>query len=169
MKCGICESGEAVVHIHQVAGEDEIHLHLCEECAASKGVTSSGNPSEFSVSYLLTNPVDTNGTTGKLQSKKVCPQCGMTLKELKIKTRVGCNECFSTFAAEIRAIIHQAFGNVQHQGRYPLRVHSHVIYLRDIQDLKKKLQRSVEEENYEKAAKLRDRIEELKNLQSLKR
>ncbi len=158
-----------MVHIHQVAGEDEIHLHLCEDCAANKGITSSEDPSEFSVSYLLSNLIDTSGTIKKLPSKKICPQCGMTLKELKTKARVGCNECFSTFVAEIRDIVHQAFGKVQHQGRYPLRVHSHVMFLRDIQDLKKKLQRAVEQENYEKAAKLRDRIEELKNLKSLKR
>jgi protein arginine kinase activator len=147
-----------------VAGEEEIHLHLCEDCADHKGITSSGKSSELSVSHLLANVIEANGSAKKIRSKKICPQCGLTLRELKSKTKVGCNECFSTFAAEIRSVIHESFGKVQHRGKYPKRVQSYKRYLLDIQDLKKKLQKAVRSEDYEKAAELRDRIQELKSL-----
>jgi protein arginine kinase activator len=153
-----------VVHIHQVSGAEEIHLHLCEDCAAHKGISSSEKPSELSVSHLLADLLEANGSAKKIRSKKICPQCGMTLRELKSKRKVGCNECFSTFAAEIRNVVHESFGKVQHRGKYPLRVQSYKMYLLDIQNLKKKLQKAVREEDYEKAAKLRDKIEELKSL-----
>ena len=83
MKCDICGTDEAVIHIQQVSGDEEIHLHLCEECAALKGVTAAAESTEDGVSHLLNGLLDIDDTVSRLKARKNCPGCGMSLNEFK--------------------------------------------------------------------------------------
>jgi len=147
-----------------MSGDEEIHLHLCEDCAAARGISASAEHKELEVSHLLAGPLEIDHSLKNSRSRKSCPRCGMTLKELKSRHTFGCNECFSTFASEIRSMIRREFGDVSHAGKYPRRIETYKAYLMDMQELKRRLARAVKEEDYEEAAQLRDRIEELKSL-----
>lgn len=163
MKCDVCGSAEAVVHIEQMSGDEEIHLHLCEDCAAARGISATSEHTELEVSHLLAGLLEIDDDARKTRTRKSCPRCGMTLKELKSRHAFGCNECFSTFASEIRSMIRREFGDVSHSGKYPRRIETYKAYLMDMHELKRRLTTAVKEENYEEAARLRDRIEELKS------
>ena len=161
MKCDICQKRNATIHIQQVAGDEEIDLHLCERCAAHKGITTGEDQPDFSISRLLNGLIEIDNRISKLKGKKVCPRCGMTLEKIQSTATLGCNECYSVFAVEVREIIHKSMGKVQHRGKYPGRILAFKTYLIDMEELKRKLNRAVKEERYEEAAELRDKIEEL--------
>ena len=164
MKCDICEVNDASIHIQQIKGNEGAELHLCEACAASKGITAGETRMEFSISNLLTGLVDVKSLADSSQSRKICPRCGLTLSKFKKMGKLGCNECYSVFSREVRKVVGKMFGRTQHRGKYPKRLMAYKTYLVDIEKLKKKLDRAVKDENYEEAARLRDHIRDLQSV-----
>ena len=43
MTCDQCREREAVIHLTQIVNEQVTTVHLCEKCAAEKGVESPGS------------------------------------------------------------------------------------------------------------------------------
>jgi len=163
MNCDLCGQEEAVIHIQQISGSDEVELHLCEKCAALKGITAGEDKVDFSITNLLTGLVDVKGISNESSSKKVCPRCGLTVQRFKKNGSLGCNECYTVFRKEISRIIEKMFGRTRHTGKYPKRLMAYKTFLIDIEDLKRRLDRAVKDEKYEEAARLRDQIKELES------
>ena len=159
MKCDICGSSDAIIHIRQEKEREETVLFLCEECALKKGIALKNDRSEASLTDLLSGLVEPRPMRRKIE--KSCPLCGMSYKRFRRKPRAGCHECFSVFSKEIRKVVNQRYGEVRHKGKYPKRLLAFKSYLVDIEQLKRKLETAVREEQYERAAQLRDRIREI--------
>lgn len=82
-----------------------------------------------------------------------CSGCGSSLSEIKAKGRFGCKECYITYKEQIHNLLpHIQAGAKTHVGKRPKK---------SISYLKIEMQKAIEEERYEDAAKLRDRIKEL--------
>lgn len=161
MKCEICETREAVIHIQQIIGNKKVELYICEECAKERGITTGNDKIELSISGLLTGLVDIQDVHENKRVQKVCPSCGLTLTEFKDKGKLGCSECYSAFGKEIRSLLHKMYGKTQHFGKFPHQLRTYKTFLIDVEKLKEELKKVVTEEDYEKAAVLRDRISEL--------
>ncbi|NIA12368.1 MAG: hypothetical protein GWP10_22295, partial [Nitrospiraceae bacterium] len=97
----------------------------------------------------------------KKRVQKICPSCGLTLKEFREKGKLGCANCYSTFGKEIRDILRKMYGKTQHFGKFPHQLRTYKTFLIDVEKLKEELARAVKEEDYERAAALRDRIADL--------
>ena len=52
MRCDQCHEREAVVFLTQIAQDQVIKLHLCERCAAEKGVETHGQPRQDTGGHL---------------------------------------------------------------------------------------------------------------------
>ena len=65
MRCDICATEDALVHITQKAEGRLLAIHLCEACAAKKGVN---DPTGFSLVDLL-NEVKASQRKGKKPQK----------------------------------------------------------------------------------------------------
>ena len=51
---------------------------------------------------------------------KVCPNCGISLKEISKEGRLGCSMCYDWFKDELTAVIHHAQeGSSRHVGKVP--------------------------------------------------
>ncbi len=161
MTCEICCIKEAVFHIKQIVGKEEIELHLCQSCAAIRGINTSTNNGDVSISQLLTNLIDIKSNLKKTQAKAVCPKCAYTFDKFKKSGRLGCNECFVVFSKQIRVLMHKMFGTIQHKGKYPIKLQAYKMYMDDIQTLKLKLEQALDKEDYEEAAVLRDKIRQM--------
>jgi protein arginine kinase activator len=161
MTCEICCIKEAVFHIKQIVGKEEIELHLCQSCAAVRGINTSTNEGDISISSLLTNLMDIKSHLKKSQKKVVCPRCGYTFDKFKKSGKMGCSECFVAFSKQIRVLMHKMFGSIQHRGKYPLKLQAYKMYMDDIQTLKIKLDEALNKEDYEEAAVLRDKIKQM--------
>ncbi len=161
MKCDLCGTNKATVHVQQIKGDEGVELHLCETCAAAKGITTGEDRVDFSISSLLTGLVDVKALAETSSTRKSCPRCGLTLSKFKKIGKLGCNECYSVFAAEVRKVVGKMFGRTRHTGKYPKRLMAYKAFLIDLEKLKKMLERAVKAEQYEEAARLRDQIKEL--------
>jgi protein arginine kinase activator len=74
---------------------------------------------------------------------------------------VGCAECYRAFRARIIPLIRPATGRVQHIGRFPERLEAFKRLFVDREHYRQELDEAVELEDYERAALLRDKINEI--------
>ena len=153
--CDFCGIKVAANHIQIKTGDEGIELHLCDKCAALEDINGGDKNLESPTSSPSTViPGVKNNESG---TKKVCPLCGLTLREFKKIGRLGCKECYSFYSKEIRHVLAILFDKTQHRGKYPKKLFDYI----DIDELKRELGIAVVNEDYEKAAQLRDRIREL--------
>jgi protein arginine kinase activator len=162
MLCEICNTNEAIFHVKQIIGKDELEMHLCESCARLKGISKNENNVDFSISQLLTGLVDIKtGVTKTAADAPECSQCGFTLARFRKTGRLGCAECYVTFSRQVRNYIQKMYGQVQHRGKFPGKLAVYKNLLFDVEALKDELKKAIGVEDYERAAMLRDRIREM--------
>jgi protein-arginine kinase activator protein McsA len=95
-----------------------------------------------------------------------CPKCGTTWDRLKQDGRAGCAQCYSAFSAQLSRVMTRVQRSSQHAGKAPRTAEKRqrrLMHLRARRDhrlemLNRRLEQSVAQENYEEAAKLRDKI-----------
>jgi protein arginine kinase activator len=159
MLCCICKEREATVHLTQIAGDKMQKVDLCEECAKTKGVN---DPTGFSLADLLLGlgaSQEIGHTAGGQEIK--CPRCGFTQADFKKAGRLGCPDCYKTFAEGLESLLKSMHKGTRHVGKVP----ESLRHTRDLSDrlatLQKKLNKAIEEENFEQAARLRDQIKQM--------
>ncbi|MGN1080696.1 MAG: UvrB/UvrC motif-containing protein [Acutalibacteraceae bacterium] len=164
MKCQNCNN-EATTHIKQNINGKITELHLCGECAAKMGYdTVSGfeNLGAFMNPFELISSVFAPGKAGLGTGKvKRCSGCGISFDEIAKTGRAGCPKCYEEFYSELMPSIRKIHGNAKHMGRLPKEAGSEAKAERTVAELKEKLAKAVEEQNFEEAARLRDEIKGL--------
>ena len=179
MLCDICKQHEATIHVQEIINSNKKAIHLCSECALKK---SQNDPSfdfgGFNLAEMLYNISESQGgipDLSQLSEDKTdddiektpdlkCSECKWTLKALRRTGRVGCPECYKVF----REVIDNALENMHrgklHVGKKPgskSSDNSSALMLK-LMNLQKELDEVIQREEYEKAAKLRDKITILK-------
>ena len=154
MKCHHCDS-QATVHLTQIINGQMHKMDLCEGCAQEKGVT---NPDNLSIGNLLDeNPSKVDASTASM----TCESCGTTHQDFKKGGRLGCEACYHVFRPVLEPLLDGMHAGVKHFGKVPSRSVKKKSDDDSEELLNKELKKAVEEENYEKAAKLRDRLKKL--------
>jgi len=159
MLCCVCKEKEATVHLTQITGEKMQKVDLCEECAKTKGVNDATG---FSLADLLLGL----GASQEIEqagggTEVSCPLCGFTQADFKKAGRLGCPECYHTFAEALDGLLKTMHKGTRHIGKVPESLRQS----RDIADrlktLQKKLSKAIETEDFEQAAILRDEIKQM--------
>ena len=160
MQCDICGNNQATVHLTEIIDEKMTELHLCEECAQKKGTQME---SHFGLADLLAGLADLGGQFAKTkkETKIKCVRCGLTYEDFKKVGRLGCGECYQAFREALTPLLKRIHGSTQHYGKSPKRIAKVVKPKTNLQALKEKLQRAIQLEEFEEAAKLRDNIREV--------
>jgi protein arginine kinase activator len=159
MLCCICKEKEATVHLTQIAGDKMQKVDLCEECAKNKGVN---DPAGFSLADLLLGlgaSQEIEQAAGGADLK--CPKCGFTQADFKKAGRLGCAECYITFAEGLEGLLKTMHKGVRHIGKVPQALQQSRDLNERMKSLQKKLSKAIEEENFEQAAILRDEIKQM--------
>jgi protein arginine kinase activator len=161
MQCCVCKEREAKVHLTQIVGDKMQKVDLCEECAKQKGVN---DPAGFSLADLLLGlgaSQEMEQAAGSSDLK--CPHCGFTHADFKKAGRLGCSECYVTFAEGLEGLLKSMHKGIKHTGKVPPSLQQ----TRDLSDklksLQKKLDKAVAEEDFEQAAQVRDEIKATKD------
>jgi protein arginine kinase activator len=155
MKCDLCDK-DAVVHLTQVVNGEMKEVHLCEEHAKEQGIDIN---SPISITDILMGLGDAKqGIEHELSPS--CPRCGMAREEFRKSGRLGCSDCYKTFMAELAAAIKAMHHSTQHVGKIPAREGVQTRIKSQIARLQKEQESAVIREDYEKAAQLRDQINE---------
>lgn len=162
MTCNVCGKNQATVHLTEIIDDQITELHLCEECAQKKGAQME---SHFGLSNLLAGLADTGSqftTKSKLEAKLKCRKCGLTYEDFKKIGRLGCGECYTVFRDALLPLLKRIHGSSQNVGKAPTKkVVKMVKSKNELQELKERLQKAIQNEQFEEAARLRDKIREL--------
>jgi protein arginine kinase activator len=158
MKCDNCNK-PATVHLTEIKGGKKIEKHLCEQCAAqNEGVQIK---THTPINELLTNFVLQQTGMAKDQGM-ACEQCGITWAEFRQSGLLGCEHDYTLFEKDLTPLLQRAHESATHHvGKVPARRGGSGVPMKkavDLTKLRKELQRAVEAEDYERAAKLRDAI-----------
>lgn len=158
MKCQRCPK-QATLHITEVLGEDRFEeVHLCEDCAKKylvEPVKKAAPPKPAPAPEAAEPEPSVAGPT--------CDACGLSYLEFRNQGRFGCAHDYETFKAELLPLLESIHGEVRHAGKTPRRLPKTQGAQVELANLRKRLQELVTEENYEEAARVRDRIKELEN------
>lgn len=161
MTCDNCGSADAVIHLTQIVDNEMTVCHLCEKCAAAKGLETE----EESTTFPLTDFLAQMGTEEEPLSSpgaSVCSFCGLTFSDFRETGRLGCPHCWSSFDQHLRGVLRRIHGGTQHVGKVYLPPDPSTTELqRRLEGLRRRLERAVQAEDFERAAELRDRIRDL--------
>lgn len=159
MLCCICKEREATVHLTQIAGDKMQKVDLCEECAKTKGVN---DPTGFSLADLLLGlgaSQEIEQASGGVQLK--CPRCGFTQADFKKAGRLGCPDCYKTFADGLESLLKSMHKGTRHVGKVPESLRQSRDLSDRLRNLQKRLAKAIADENFEQAALLRDEIKQM--------
>jgi protein arginine kinase activator len=133
-------------------------VDLCEECAKSKGMN---DPTAFSLAdqlFGLGAALEIEQAGGGTALK--CLACGFSQADFKKAGRLGCPECYETFAEPLGGLLKTMHKGTRHVGKVPEALRQN----RDLSDrlklLQKKLTKAIDREDFEEAAILRDEIKQ---------
>jgi|SRR3989338_5925332 len=157
MICNLCGTQDASIHLTEIVNDQMIEIHLCEACAQEKGTDFK---THFNLTDLLAGLADA-GKTSKSPEKRFagkCPQCGITYEEFGKSGRLGCAQCYDAFAKMLLPLIKRVQRSTAHVGKRPSRVSAETGGGRPLQLLQERLAKSVQMEEFEEAARLRDEI-----------
>ena len=160
MLCDVCAKNPATVHLTEIVDEQMNELHLCEECAHQK---SAQMEQQFGLSALLGGMAEFGKPAKEAEVAITCSNCGLTYVDFKKIGRLGCGECYASFKKYLGPLLKRIHGSSQHMGKTPLKAGRDSKKKIDIQDLRAKLQRAIETEEFEEAARIRDQIKALQN------
>ncbi len=154
MLCDSCKEREASVYLTQIENNAVHQLHLCERCAAERGaeVAKPNNPlGEFLQQQLAAAAPSVDGVR--------CSFCQTTMADFRASGRWGCARCYTNFEVGIRELLRRVHGNHRHVGRaYRPPMSESLERAAVLGELKDRLRRAIESEQFELAADLRDRI-----------
>lgn len=163
MLCQNCKKNEASTHIKRIINGESATYHLCRDCASSFGFSDSFsdfslNLSELFGGFLGDLPVST------LSNRVIrCEKCGSTFDDIAKSGRVGCADCYSLFYDKLLPSLQRIHGRTKHEGKIAQSAGAEIKREREISDLRQEMNQSVGEQDFERAARLRDKIKELED------
>ena len=181
MKCDQCGQREAVVYVRKVSGGAGNEARLCAECAATREHGKADGDVALALSRLVNTVAAARLPAGEFSpelaegetASRRCPCCGALLEEMLESGHAGCAACWSAFGAEFDALREQGQdpkgGNPRVEPPYPFpgflprRLAERRSALAEIDVARRLLQAAVDSEDYETAARCRDRLRELES------
>ncbi len=160
MICQNCGLNNATSHFHSVINGVVTDKYLCSKCAAALKTPSFADDGIFD---MLTSFLSDTATV-KTDAKK-CECCGVTYDVIAKTGKVGCSRCYETFKEELSSTLVRLHGRTNHIGkrlnRDVVQENKSVTIQEKIDNLRKELAQAIKDEQYEKAAVLRDEIKGL--------
>lgn len=178
MLCENCGENPATLHFTKIINGKKTEFHLCEQCAKEKGEMISGeHPSfdPFSFHHLLSGLLNFDQMVNEGRSMREaaetlrCKTCGLTFSQFKKTGKFGCSDCYHYFETQLEPIFRRIHGNSQHSGKVPLRSGKQIKQKKELDLLRAQLQQKINSEEFEEAAKIRDKIRELEHKLSERR
>lgn len=175
MKCDICRSKDATVHLTEIINNKMTKLHLCEGCAKEK---SREMEEHFGLADLLSGLADLAPVVGEeeqIPGRKIvnagikCSSCGFSFQNFRKMGRLGCPKCYATFKEQLSPLLRKIHGSDIHVGKTPFEkeiVRDEVMHLADV---RRALEKAIRLEEFEEAARLRDQIRALEGRKDKKK
>ncbi len=164
MICNLCGAQEATIHLTEIINDQMAEIHLCEACAQEKGTDFK---THFNVGDLLAGLTEIGTKPLKTPEKRLagkCPDCGLTYEEFGKTGRLGCQHCYEAFAKLLLPLIKRVQRSTTHTGKKPGKLApAGGAPVSDLKVLQDRLRKSVQMEEFEEAAQIRDEIKQLED------
>lgn len=171
MKCQKCQKNEATTHIKRVINGQFEEYNLCAECAAEMGYGNFFHDlaSSFEDDFnSLFGTFFENALPARTQATR-CETCGSSYTDIQRTGMMGCADCYRIFNGEIMPTIRRIHGNTTHCGKNSAayRAEKTKSASEKIEEnkpeserdkLQAELDSAIENQEFERAAELRDRI-----------
>ncbi len=155
--CDECGLLPATINLTQIVDNESRSFNLCEVCAKKRGIHIAIEESVFDADETVTS-------VQRIAGDRECPSCRMKLSDFRSKGWLGCPACYKTFETEIDELFLQIHGSSEHKGKkYPGEQNRG-----GLSRLRQDLDTAIKNEEFERAALLRDAIDELKDAPGLK-
>lgn len=162
MKCQKCGTNNANTHVKTIINGEFKEYSLCSECAKKMGYTNIfGNMEDDFSSFL--GSFFGNALPARTQATR-CDFCGSTYSDITKSGHVGCAKCYEIFGDQLLPSIRRIHGNTTHCGKNSAQSKSNPSQPskeEKIKELQEQLNTAIEEQNFEYAAELRDKIKEM--------
>ena len=168
--CPRCQKNIPSVQVTEVQhfvapghAENVVHEHrICEVCAQELNLPHTGVPQKAIQNiWNLLQLHKTKAQQTVFPKGPTCQDCGMTLEELRRRGRVGCQRDYEVFHEYLEELLERMHGAHGHVGRLPGIDEVELERIQRVTDLQDKLELAIREEDYERAAGLRDEIKSL--------
>jgi protein arginine kinase activator len=159
MLCDQCRERDAVVHLTQIVNAEVTQLHLCEKCAAAKGIETTVAMPKHPLGDFL-HAVQQQSVPA-LGDQARCAYCQTTLRDFRATGRLGCAQCYTAFEGALRELLRRVHGAASHRGREYEPPVAAGAFRTELGALRAQLQQAVAAEEFELAARLRDQIRAL--------
>ena len=182
MLCEKCKKNDATYYYHENINGSERTFRLCGDCAKKMEETdelpklSADRYFEdldafFEAPFQSMNSLFSgffggdralgSGTKSEGGTEKKCEACGTTLREF-VNRGAGCPKCFETFADEVKPAITGGRNRTDYAGHAPSKFRGRIENKRRIEALVAEQREAVKNEDFERAAEIRDELRRLR-------
>ncbi len=162
MLCEKCQKNEVAVHLTDIVNQTKRQYHLCKECAGFHGVSIQAQMKKHKEQFTLpefysspdTSSEHSDGDCGSVS----CPDCGMTYSRFRKEGKFGCSHDYHVFRTDLDELLEKIHESNQHRGRAPARFRKQISRKVQLTQLREELTRAVTDEQFEKAAAIRDQM-----------
>ena len=169
MLCDVCKKKQAKIYYTEIINGKKTEQHMCEECAAKQSTFQALNSiaqDRLNLPGMILGIIDNQKKEEADATLLTCKRCGLTYEEFTKEGHFGCEECYKSFGKVLNKNLRSIHGADHHTGKIPKGYVSEaqrlLNELPESEKLSIQLQQAIEQEEYEEAARLRDRIKELK-------
>ncbi len=157
MLCDQCKERDHAISLTTVEDNAVRQLHLCEKCAAERGVEAPATVAKHPLGDFI-QAVQQQSLV--LQEDAVrCAFCSTSLREFRTSERLGCAHCYGAFERSLRELLRRVHGSSRHVGpAYQPPSPTQLQKRSTLDELQDRLQRAIDTEQFELAANLRDQI-----------
>jgi protein arginine kinase activator len=160
MKCQRCPK-PATFHITDIERGKPKEFHFCDEHARQHLAPSAEGGEKADISSLAEKL-----SQGSLEppreittvEKQVCPVCQMSFQEFRNTGRLGCPYDYEVFREELMPLLENIHEETRHTGKFPHRAPRDPVRQTELIQLRNEQKRAIAAEDYETAARIRDKI-----------
>lgn len=166
MNCHMCGQREATVHLLELINGQQKSVWLCGICASGRtevqpedlvdevfGENNELRGESASLASFLGRVFETGDEPARVSA---CPDCGYEIKSFQANNRLGCSRCYPHFRAQILPILARYHRHASHLGKVPQQAGGMASRQGEITRIRVALEKAIQGEDYEGAAKLRD-------------
>lgn len=163
MKCSHCHENDANTHIKRIINGEKEEMYLCEECAKELGVMDEFKFEPFTMDSFFGNLLGAGASAfNSLAGIDRCSTCGSSFNDIIKTGKVGCADCYSKFGEKLSPSIEKLHGKSKHIGKFVTYEEDEISNnVNELDNLKAELKLAIQEQRFEDAAVIRDKIKSL--------